>query len=428
VQKMRLDAEPGHLQAVLRLAARAYRRPLSADEREDLIAYYRGLRQKDGLSHEDAVRDLVVSVLISPKFCYRLDLIDGAATRTASPYQPLSGYALASRLSYFLWASMPDDDLLAAAGSLHKKDVLLAQTRRMLKDPRVRGMAREFGGNWLDFRRFEQHNAVDRERFPAFTNDLRQAMFEEPVRLIEDVIRNDRSILDLIYGNDTFVNRSLARHYGMPVPAGDETHWVHVDDAGRYGRGGLFTMAVFLTQNAHGLRTSPVKRGYWVVRRVLGETIPPPPPSVPELPKDESKMDRPLREMLAAHRANPACAACHARFDAFGLAFENFGPVGERRESDLAGRLIDVAAALPGGVQASGAAGVREYIRQHRQDDYLNTVSRKLWAYALNRSPILPDDVLLQEMRARLPANGYRFSSLVETIVTSSPFLNRRTE
>ena len=428
VQKMRLDAEPGHLQAVLRLAARAYRRPLSADEREDLIAYYRGLRQKDGLSHEDAVRDLVVSVLISPKFCYRLDLIDGAATRTASPYQPLSGYALASRLSYFLWASMPDDDLLAAAGSLHKKDVLLAQTRRMLKDPRVRGMAREFGGNWLDFRRFEQHNAVDRERFPAFTNDLRQAMFEEPVRLIEDVIRNDRSILDLIYGNDTFVNRSLARHYGMPVPAGDETHWVHVDDAGRYGRGGLFTMAVFLTQNAHGLRTSPVKRGYWVVRRVLGETIPPPPPSVPELPKDESTMDRPLREMLAAHRANPACAACHARFDAFGLAFENFGPVGERRESDLAGRLIDVAAALPGGVQASGAAGVREYIRQHRQDDYLNTVSRKLWAYALNRSPILPDDVLLREMRAKLPANGYRFSSLVETIVTSSPFLNRRTE
>jgi len=427
VQKMRLDAEPGHLQAVLRFAARAYRRPLSADERDDLVAYYRSLRQKDGLSHEDAIRDLVVSVLISPKFCYRLDLIDGTATHTTSPYQPLSGYALASRLSYFLWASMPDDELLAAAGSLHKKDVLLAQTRRMLKDPRVRGMAREFGGNWLDFRRFEQHNAVDRERFPSFTNDLRQAMFEEPVRLIEDVIRSDRSILDLIYGNDTFVNPALAKHYGMPVPAGDETRWVHVDDAGRYGRGGLFTMAVFLTQNAHGLRTSPVKRGYWIVRRVLGETIPPPPPSVPELPKDESTMDRPLREVLAAHRANPACAACHARFDPFGLALENFGPIGERREYDLAGRRTEAIAALPGGVQASGAAGVREYIRQHRQDDYVNTVSRKLWAYALNRSPILPDDVLLQQMRAQLPANGYRFNSLVETIVTSSPFLNRRT-
>ena len=437
VEKMRLDAEPGHLQGVLRFAARAYRRPLSAGERDDLIAYYRNLRQRDGLSHEDAIRDVVVSVLISPKFCYRLDLIDAAGApavqrtglRTvaqAAATQPLSGYALASRLSYFLWASMPDDELLASAGNLHKKDVLLAQTRRMLKDPRVRGMAREFGGNWLDFRRFEQHNAVDRERFPGFTSELREAMFEEPVRLIEDVIRTDRSVLDLIYGNDTWVNPALARHYGMPVPAGDDTHWVRAADASQYGRGGLLTMAVFLTQNAHGLRTSPVKRGYWLVRRVLGETIPPPPPSVPELPKDEATMDRPLREVLAAHRANPACAACHARFDAFGLAFENFGPIGERREHDLAGRRTETDAALPGGIQASGAAGVREYIRQRRQDDYLDTISRKLWAYALNRSPILPDDVLLQQMRGQLRATRYRFSSLVEAIVTSPPFLNRR--
>jgi len=436
IQKMRLDAEPGHLQAVLRFAARAYRRPLAPAEREDLLAYYRRIRKQDGLSHEDAIRDLVVSVLISPKFCYRLDLLDTGSTggpaggvRTAaetSSYSPLSGYALASRLSYFLWASTPDDELLAAAGSLHKREVLLAQTRRMLKDPRVRGLALEFGGNWLDFRRFEQHNAVDRERFPSFTNALREAMFEEPVRLLEDVIRSDRSVLDLMYGDDTFVNPPLARHYGMPVPEGDDTHWVRIRDAGRYERGGLLTMAVFLTQNAPGLRTSPVKRGYWMVRRVLGETIPPPPPSVPEIPKDESTMDRPLREVLAAHRANPACAACHARFDAFGLAFENYGPVGERRDRDLAGRQVEVAAALPGNIQVSGAAGVREYVRQHRQSDYLNTVSRKLLAYALNRSPILSDDLLLEEMREKLLARQYRFSSLVETIVTSSPFLNRR--
>ena len=437
VQKMRRDAEPSHLEGVLRFAARAYRRPLSVGERDNLIAYYRSLREQDGLTHEDAVRDLVVSVLISPRFCYRLDLIDAGATPDATPvgvrnareatrYEPLSGYALASRLSYFLWASMPDDELLGVAGRLHRKEVLLAQTRRMLKDPRVRGLAREFGGQWLDFRRFEQHNAVDRERFPGFTNALREAMFEEPVRLIEDVVRNDRSILDLVYGQDTFVNPPLARHYGMPVPAGDDTHWVRVTDAGKYGRGGLFTMAVFLTQNAHGLRTSPVKRGYWVARRVLGETIPPPPPAVPELPKDESTMDRPMREVLAAHRANPTCAACHARFDTFGLAFENYGPVGERREYDLAGRRTEVDAVLPGGVPASGAPGVRDYVRQRRQDDYVGTVSRKLWSYALNRSPILPDDVRLQQMQAQLRANGYRFSSLVETIVTSSAFLNRR--
>jgi hypothetical protein len=413
IQRMRLGAEPAHVTALLRFAARAYRRPLTPAEGEKLLADYRSLREKDGLSHEDAVRDVIVGILISPKFCYRLDLVDG-----------VSGHALASRLSYFLWASMPDEPLLSA--DLRRKDVLLAQTHRMLKDPRARGLALEFGGNWLDFRRFQQHNAVDRERFPAFTNELREAMFQEPVRLIEDVVRNDGSVLDLVYGSYTFVNPVLARHYGMPVPAGDDNRWVRVDDAGRFGRGGLLTMAVFLTQNAPGLRTSPVKRGYWVVRRVLGETIPPPPPSVPELPKDEAGLDRPLRDVLAQHRSNPLCSACHARFDAFGLAFENFGPVGERRERDLAGRAVEVDATLPGDVQARGAAGVRDYIRQRRQGDFVENISRKLWAYALNRTPILSDEPALERLRAELAADGYRFGSLIETIVTSPQFLNRR--
>jgi len=160
----------------------------------------------------------------------------------------------------------------------------------------VRGLATEFGGNWLDFRRFEEHNAVDRERFPSFTNELRQAMFEEPIRLFVDMATRNRSVLDLLYGKDTFVNRSLARHYGMPVSprpwwdwgGAGRDEWVHIEDADRYGRGGVLPMAVFLTKNAPGLRTSPVKRGYWVVRRLLGEQIPPPPPAVPELPRDEA--------------------------------------------------------------------------------------------------------------------------------------------
>ena len=160
----------------------------------------------------------------------------------------------------------------------------------MLKDDRARGLATEFAGNWLDFRRFEEHNAVDRERFPSFTNDLREAMFQEPVRFIEDMIRNDRSVLDLLYGNYTFVNPVLAKHYGMPEVTGERRHLGPRGRCRPYGRGGLLPMAVFLTQNAPGLRTSPVKRGYWVVRRVLGEVIPPPPPIVPELPHDEAKL------------------------------------------------------------------------------------------------------------------------------------------
>jgi hypothetical protein len=171
----------------------------------------------------------------------------------------------------------------------------------MLKDDRARGLAVEFAGNLLDFRRFEEHNAVDRERFPSFTNDLREAMFQEPVRFIEDMIRNDRSILDLLYANHTFVNPVLANHYGMPEVAGNADTWVRVDDARLYGRGGLLPMSVFLTQNAPGLRTSPVKRGYWVVRRVLGETIPPPPATVPELPHDEAKsVSRPCKPTSAS--------------------------------------------------------------------------------------------------------------------------------
>jgi hypothetical protein len=428
VEKERMDAEPKHLDALLKFAARAYRRPLSKAERDDMLAYYHGLREKGGLTHEEAIRDSVVSVLMAPDFCYRIDLLDARAASAAAAMQPLSAYALASRLSYFLWSSMPDQELLAhaAAGDLHRTDVLLAQVRRMLKDEKVNGLATEFGGNWLDFRRFEQLNSVDRGRFPSFTNELREAMFQEPVRFLEDAIRNDRSVLDLIYGNYTFVNPVLARHYGMPEVDGNNDTWLRVDDAGRYGRGGLLSMAAFLTENSPGLRTSPVKRGYWVVRRVLGEVIPPPPPVVPELPSDESKSDLPLRDMLAKHRANPVCASCHQRFDVFGLAFEGYGPVGEVRTVDLAGRPVDTKAVFPGGSEGAGLEGVERYIREHRQGDYLDNLSRKLLAYALNRSLMLSDELTVDRMQTRLAANGDRFASLVETIVTSPQFLNKR--
>jgi len=249
-------------------------------------------------------------------------------------------------------------------------------------------------------------------------------MFEEPVRFIEDLIRNNRSLLELLYGRYTFVNSELARHYGMPPVAGDR--WVRIDDATPYSRGGLLPMAVFLTQSSPGLRTSPVKRGYWVVRRVLGETIPPPPPNVPELPQDESKSDLPLRDMLAKHRQNASCAACHARFDSFGLAFEGYGPIGERRSQDLAGRPVDTSAEFPGGTRGAGVDGVRDFIREHREKDFLNNLSRMLLAYSLNRSLILSDELTIDQMAGSLGAGGYKFSTLVETIVTSPQFLNRR--
>jgi hypothetical protein len=323
---------------------------------------------------------------------------------------------------------MPDAELLshAAAGDLHTPKVMLEQTRRMLKDSRVRGLALEFGGNWLDFRRFEDINTVDHQRFPSFTPELRDAMFEEPVRFMLDVVQNNRPVLDFIYGNDTFVNPVLAKHYGMPELKAKPDEWVHITDASPNSRGGILPMAVFLTKNAPGLRTSPVKRGNWLVKNVLGERIAPPPAGVPVLPNDEAKLDLPLRDMLARHRADPSCAACHARFDSLGLVFEGFGPVGEWRDKDLAGHPIDSSATFPDGGEGNGLDGVRKYIREHRQNDFIDNVCGKLLVYALGRSLIPSDDLMIQDMHARLVANGYRFDTMIESIVTSPQFLTKR--
>lgn len=435
----RRQAEAKHLNHLLQFAERAFRRPATKTERDELLAYYQARRKSNQLSHEDAIRETVVGILMSLDYLFRLDLDSNAPTLTSSSAaksgqnvaftsRPLPDYALANRLSYFLWSSMPDEELLkhAAAGDLHVPTVLLAQTRRMLKDPRVRGLATEFTGNWLSFRQFQNNNSVDRERFPEFNNDLRDAMFQEPVRVMEDALANNRPILDLLYGDYTFVNPPLAKHYGMPEVKGGTSNWVRVDSASQYGRGGLLPMAVFLTQNSPGLRTSPVKRGNWVVQRVLGEVIPPPPPVVPELPNDEAKSELPVRDMLAKHRENALCAACHARIDSFGIAFEGYGPVGNARTKDLAGRAVDTVATYPGGLSGTGVRGLQDFIRNHRQKDFVAQMSRKLLSFALNRSLQISDEPVVERMIARATANQYRFGSLVETIVTSPQFLNKR--
>jgi hypothetical protein len=317
----------------------------------------------------------------------------------------------------------------AAAGELHGPDVLVAEARRMLKDERIRGLATEFGGNWLDFRRFEEHNSVDRARFTTFNDELRRAMFEEPIQFVVDLVKNDRAVHELLDAKYTFVNSALARHYGMPAPHFGPDGWARVDDARQYGRGGLLTMAVFLTKNSPGLRTSPVKRGYWVVRRLLGENIPAPPPNVPDLPSDEAKLgDVTLRQALARHRADKSCATCHERFDAIGLAYEGYGPVGEFRKVDLGGRPVDTRATFPGGGEAEGIEGLRAYIDERRGDEFVDNLCRKLLAYALGRSLLPSDDETIEGMRTRLAADRDRFGSLVESIVTSPQFLNRRVE
>lgn len=430
IEKMHLAAEPHHLQSLQEFARRAYRRPLSETEREELLAFYKSLRLHDGLNHEDAVRDCLASILLSPHFCFRFDLASpGEAVR------PLSDYELASRLSYFLWSSMPDDELLSQAeqGNLHQPEVLRSRVTRMLRDPRIRGLATEFAGNWLEFRRFEEHNSVDRERFATFTNELRQAMYEEPIRLFIDLCQNNQSVLGLIDGDYTFVNKTLAVHYGIDIAkvlqqsGAEQSEWVRVDHAREYGRGGLLGMSVFLTKNSPGLRTSPVKRGYWVVRRLLGEHIPAPPPEVPELPKDEANLgDLTLPQLLARHRDHKACAGCHQRFDSIGLVFEGYGPIGERRQNDLGAKPVNSQATFPDGKNRQGLDGLRQYLLEQRRDEFLENFNRKLLSYALGRGLLLSDQSTLDQMRSSLTASEYRFESVITAIVTSPQFLTKR--
>jgi hypothetical protein len=423
LEKAQKDAEPSHLDALLALAQKAYRRPLAQGEKDDILKFYRSLRS-EGLDHEEAIRDSVMSILMAPAFLYRVE-----PAQMSQEIRPLSDYELASRLSYFLWASMPDDELLshASAGDLHQPSVLVAQARRMLNDPKVHGFATEFAGNWLDIRRFEEHNAVDRDFFPQFTNELRSAMFEEPMRFFVDLAQRNGSILDFVYGDYTFVSPVLAKHYGMPeIPAAADS-WVRIDNAGRYERGGLLPMSVFLTKNAPGLRTSPVKRGYWVVRRLLGEEIPPPPPNVPVLPSKESDLgNMTLREVLAKHREDKSCSACHEKFDSVGVVFEGFGPIGEARKLDLGNRPVETTATFPDGSSGDGLEGLRTYIREKRQGNFIDNFCRKMTVYALGRSLLPSDEPLIAEMKQKLESDQDRFFDVVQSIITSRQFLNKR--
>ncbi len=419
-------AESHHLSALLRFANRAWRRPVTSTEQARLLDFYRVLREQRGLNHEQAVRDVATSILVSPHFCYRVDL--GAP---AADDHRLTSYAIANRLSYFLWSSMPDAALLRLAeqGDLQTPSILVDQARRMLKDSRATALATEFGGQWLGFHQFRNHVAVDRTRFTQFTDDLRDSMYLEPVHFLTDLIRRDRPIDDIFFASHTFVDKRLAAHYGIPYSGvkNPATDWIRIDDALPYGRGGLLPMAVFLTKHAPGLRTSPVKRGYWIVKQILGERIPPPPPAVPELPRDESELgDKTLREVLQLHREQKSCAACHDKFDFAGLAFEAYGPIGELRTHDLGGRPVETRTEFPDGSAGEGLSALRIYLQKHRKTQLRATFCKKLLAYGLGRTLLLSDDPTLGRMTEALATSDGKFSSLVEVIVTSRQFLTKR--
>ena len=412
------------------LATSAYRRTLRDGEFESLQSLYGKLR-REGQSVEDSARGVLIAILMSPNFCYH--------TRSTVPsggIHQLGDDDLASRLSYFLWSSLPDDELLAAAksGAIGREDELIAQTRRMLKNYKVEAFAREFFGQWLRYRDYLDKDPINAAAFPQTTSELRIAIAEEPVRLITHLIQRDQPITELLNSDMTFLNNALAKHYGGELEkqyrqlasADKHAEWLPVTGLRSAGRGGLFGMAVTLTKNSAGERTSPVKRGFWTVHHLLGQHFPPPPANVPELPASEKVATATIRQLLAAHVSQRQCAMCHTHFDGIGLAMEGFDAIGRTRTEDGAGRAVDNVATLPNGKTAAGISGLIAYIDEHRRDDFVKTLCRKFLGYALGRSVELSDQPLLDQMQKSLEHNQYRFSVLFEEVVCSPQFRNQR--
>lgn len=408
------NAEPVHLQAVLDIADRAWRRHLTENERNQLNSLYQQLRT-EGLDHEASIRKLLVRVFVSPAFLFRTEQVQ-TGTRPASVSAP----ELASRLSYFLWSSLPDQTLRQVADSdtLRQDDELRAQLTRMRADPRIRRMAIEFGCQWLHIRDFDQLDEKSTEAYPEFA-ELRGDMYEESILFLEDLLRNDRSILSLLDADHTWVNARLAKFYGLEGIEGD--HFRRVDGLRASARGGILAMASTLAKQSGASRTSPILRGNWVSEFLLGDRLPKPPKGVPVLP-ESAPANVTERQLIELHSSDPACARCHQRIDPFGFALEGFDTIGRLRNKDAHGLEINTAAVLPDGTPITGLDGLRQYLLQNRRRDFVRTFCRRLLGYALGRSTQLSDEPLLDEMLVRLEQNEWRIGVALETIVLSPQF------
>jgi uncharacterized protein DUF1592/uncharacterized protein DUF1588/uncharacterized protein DUF1587/uncharacterized protein DUF1585/uncharacterized protein DUF1595 len=413
----------GHGPACLRrivasLAGRAYRRPVSPSEVAPLLRLASNAHEQ-GDSFEESIGVAIEAILVSPDFLFRIERDPEAP----SALRRLSPHELASRLSYFLWASMPDEGLRRSAdlGTLRAPQVLAAQVRRMLKDEKAGALVEAFGGQWLQFRALESV-LPDRERFPAFDNGLRLSMRRETELFFATVVREDRSILDLIDGRYTFLNERLARHYGIGGVLGPEFRRVDLPVAGR--RSGVLTQGSVLTVSSYATRTSPVLRGKWILENVLAAPPPDPPAGTPRLDESKISASGSLRQQMEAHRRNATCAACHSRMDPLGFGLENYDGIGAWRTAD--GKFpIDASGALPDGRSFHGPDDMKAILKGDREA-FAVCITEKMLTYALGRGLERSDRRTVQAIAQRLADRQYRFSALVEEIVKSLPFQMRR--
>lgn len=427
----RLFGETPRLGADLRAAARkvagslarsAYRRPASEAELEVLMGVFE-LARKNKQSYQAALRLILKAVLVSPQFLFI------TPSREAEPDQaiiPLDDHQLASRLSYLLWATMPDAELsaLADAGKLHEPPILKAQVARLLGDKRSRALFDGFGAQWLGVGGLES-KTFDTAKFPQMTSELRTAMYEEARLFFDSIVRENRSVVGFIDADYTFLNGPLAAIYGLEKTiTGPEMRKVTLADA---NRGGILGMPGILATTSFPNRTSAVKRGVWVLEQVLGEHVPPAPPNVPPLEKQDKKTveNLTLRQRTELHRVNSVCANCHKILDPIGFGLENFDAIGRWRDKDDSGGAIDAAGELPGGKRFSSPKELKAIIAA-RQNDLARNLAERILAYALCRQLEGYDEIVVDHLMEIIAKDGYRVQTLISEILTSYPFVNHR--
>ena len=412
-------AQPGHVTDALAFAGRAWRRPLTVAEKAGLRAFYQKSRTVNQLDHDDAIRALLTRILLSPAFLYRVETV------ARGPEKPLNAWEMASRLSFFLWSSIPDDELrrAAAAGELSTPTQLARQVKRMTADPKARRLATEFFGQWFGFYQFDQYRGVDTSRFTEFTDEVKSAMYDEAVSTFEYIVRQERPVREIIDADYMFLNAPLAKFYGIEkdATAGDKVE--RVEGAHKFDRGGVLRLGSVLTTTSAPLRTSPVKRGDWVLRRVLGTPTPPPLADAGTLPGDEKSFNGlTLRERLAEHKRDARCASCHLRIDPMGFPLEAFDPVGRSRRTYSDGKPVDITGELPDKKTIVGAQGLLEYL-QTRDKQVMTTLSKKMLGYALGRTVLASDRPLIADITTA--GSNATFSDLAVKVVTSRQFRNR---
>jgi hypothetical protein len=415
---LRLEAK----KAAKALAGRAFRRPATEAEVEVLLKVF-DLARENELDYSDSLRLMTKAVLVSPQFLF---ITPAKEIESEDPIVPLDDYQLASRLSYLLWSTMPDEELfaLAESGKLQEKAVLQAQVKRMIADPRSRALFDGFGAQWLGLGDLAS-KTFDLQKFPQMTGELRAAMVEEARLFFESILRENESVVRFVDSDYTFLNGSLAAIYGLgDVITGPEMRKVTLTDV---NRGGILGMPGILATTSFPDRTSPVKRGVWVLEQVLGDHVPPPPPNVPELEKQDQKEveNLTLRQRTELHVSNPTCANCHKILDPIGFGLENFDAIGRWREEDDTGGPIDSTGELPGGKRFS-APGELKAIIAGRKEEMGRNLTEKLLAYALCRQLEGYDEIVVDRLMETIAKDGYRMQTIVSEIVTSYPFTHRR--